>query len=278
MKTLRCKNQLLSLANPLVMGILNCSPESFYSASRLTQKDTFLKQAEIHLTEGAAFLDVGGQSTRPGAKIIGEEAELTRVLPFVELLEQNFPKAKISIDTQHAKVAKYAVEAGACLVNDVSGGMFDDAMLQTVGTLQVPYCMMHMRGTPATMQLHTDYENIISEMLYFFSTQITKAREAGITDIIIDPGFGFAKTKDQNFEILKKLSLFSLTNLPILVGLSRKSMIYKTLEISPEKSLPATSALHMIALQNKASILRVHDVKQAQECITLWEHLNNVTI
>lgn len=255
------------------MGILNITPDSFYDGGKHKADTAILDQAEKMLNEGATFLDVGGYSSRPGAIDISVEEELQRVIPAIELILKHFPKAMISVDTFRSKVAGESVEAGAVLINDISAGLLDDDMILTVATLQVPYVMMHMRGTPQTMKDLTDYENVTLEVLRYFSERIATARQAGINDIIADPGFGFAKTIAQNFELLKQLELFKNLEIPFLAGLSRKSMIYKTLNIKPQQALNGTTVLNSIALLKGASILRVHDVKEAVECVELASRL-----
>ncbi|WP_339700386.1 dihydropteroate synthase [uncultured Marixanthomonas sp.] len=255
------------------MGIINVTPDSFYDGGETTHKDSILQQAEKMLSEGATFLDVGGYSSRPNAIAIPEEEEISRVVPAIKSILDEFPETLISIDTFRSQVAKKAVEAGACLVNDISGGSLDEAMFTTVAKMQVPYVLMHMRGTPQTMTQQTDYNDITIEVIRFFSGQIAKARLAGINDIIIDPGFGFAKTKEQSFELLQKVELLKQLDAPILAGISRKSMIYKTLNISAKEALNGTTVLNTLALQKGTSILRVHDVKEAVECIKLTEML-----
>lgn len=274
MKTINCKGQLVDLSTPRVMGILNVTPDSFYSGNRFNSDKEVLRQAEKLLEEGADFIDVGGYSSRPDAADVTLTEELQRVIPAVELILKNFPNALLSIDTFRSAIAQEAIEAGAALVNDISAGGLDPAMLSTVGRLQVPYIMMHMRGTPQTMQQHTDYENLLETVIYYFTERMAAARKEGIHDLIIDPGYGFAKTVEQNFELLKQSDLLLSLESPILVGLSRKSMIYKSLSIPPEEALNGTTVLHTVALQKGASILRVHDVKEAVECVRLWQQLS----
>ncbi|MCR9182107.1 MAG: dihydropteroate synthase [Flavobacteriaceae bacterium] len=271
--TLNCKGTLIDLSTPKVMGILNVTPDSFYDGGTLKDDSALLGQAEIMLREGATFLDVGGYSSRPGAIAISVEEELQRVLPAIQLILREFPDALISVDSFRSEVALQSVEAGAALVNDISAGLLDEVMLPTVAKLQVPYVMMHMRGTPQTMKNLTDYEDVTLEVLRYFSERIAAARQAGINDIIADPGFGFAKTITQNFELLSKLELFKNLNVPFLAGLSRKSMIYKTLNTTPHEALNGTTVLNSIALLKGASILRVHDVKEAVECVRLVERM-----
>ncbi|MEM7086607.1 MAG: dihydropteroate synthase [Bacteroidota bacterium] len=251
------------------MGIINVTPDSFYAGSKMETSDAVLQQAEKMISEGATFLDIGGYSSRPGADHVSQDEELSRVLPAIETVIKEFPETLISIDTFRSKVAKKAVEAGAALVNDISAGLMDSEMIPAVAKLQVPYIMMHMKGTPQNMTTQTDYSNMVTDILHYFSERIAVARKAGINDIIADPGFGFSKTRTQSFTMLGNLELFKKLDLPFLVGISRKSMIYKTLDITPDQALNGTTALHSIALLKGASILRVHDVKEASECITL---------
>lgn len=255
------------------MGILNLTPDSFYAGSRLNESDV-LQRASQMVKEGVDLLDVGGYSTRPGAAVVSEEEEMRRSIPPIKLLAEKFPDIPLSIDTFRSSVARKAVEAGASIVNDVSGGEMDPTMMETVAGLGVPYILMHMRGTPGTMNNMTDYKDLVKEIMDYFHSKVQRLRNLGVKDILIDPGFGFAKTVDHNFELLQKLSHFQILGLPILVGLSRKSMIWRTLQIEPEEALNGTSALHMAALLQGASILRVHDVKAARECIQLFTKLN----
>jgi dihydropteroate synthase len=275
MMTLNCNGKLIDLTSPKVMGILNVTPNSFYDGGKHTEEKVILKQVEKMLLEGATFIDVGGYSSKPNAEEVSEEQELQRILPVVQNISKEFPNTVISIDTFRSKVAQAAVENGAAIINDISAGNLDVKMMETVAQLQVPYIMMHMKGTPQTMQSLTQYENIVKEMLFYFSEKIALARSFGINDLILDPGFGFAKTVDQNFEVLNKLDLFQMTELPILAGLSRKSMIYKTLDTSAEFALNGTTSLNTISLLKGAKILRVHDVKEAVECVQLFNQLNN---
>lgn len=259
---------------PKVMGIINVTPDSFYDGGATTLESQIIKQASLMLDQGATFLDLGGYSSRPGATDISQQLEINRVIPAIKAIIRAFPKTLISIDTFRSEVARQAVNAGACMVNDISAGKLDAQMLETIGDLQIPYCMMHMRGTPQTMKTLTDYKNITKEVLFYFSERVAAARTCNINDIIVDPGFGFAKTTDQNFELLNHLELFETLNLPVLAGVSRKSMVYKTLDISAKEALNGTTALHMVALQKGARILRVHDVQPATECIKLFKQLN----
>lgn len=252
------------------MGILNITPDSFYSGSRVEEKNSVLKQAEKMILEGANILDIGGYSSRPGATDISIDEEIKRVVPAIESIRQKFPEVYISIDTFRSDVALQAINSGADIVNDISGGELDHNMFSVVTENKIPYILMHMRGTPQTMKDHTDYQNMIIEIIDYFQVKVNKLRGMGLSDIIIDPGFGFAKTIDQNFELLKKIDAFKTLECPILVGISRKSMIYKSLGIDSEGALNGTTALNMIALQNGASILRVHDVKEAVETVKLF--------
>lgn len=269
MFTLNCKGRLLVVDKPLVMAIINTTPDSFYAGSRFTAMDDILRQAEKMLNDGAAILDVGGQSTRPGSTQLGADAEAGRVVNVIKTLSLHFPDAIISIDTYHSVVAAAAVGAGASMVNDVSGGDMDEMMLQTVAGLNVPYVCMHTRGTPETMQKLAVYEDVTREVLDHFIAKIAQCKKSGINDIIIDPGFGFAKTIKHNFELLGNLSAFRMLDCPLLAGLSRKSTIYKTLGTDAAGALNGTTVLNTIALLNGANILRVHDVKEAVEAVNL---------
>lgn len=269
MFTLNCKGRLLVIDKPVVMGIINATPDSFYSDSRQQNANAILKKAEQMLKEGATILDIGGQSTRPGSEKQTVEEEMKRVIAPIEAIQANFPEAFISIDTYYSLVAKEAVAAGALIVNDISAGSMDAEMISTVASLNVPYVLMHMEGTPQTMQQEPVYENVTREILDFFIQKTVEFKKSGIKDIIIDPGFGFGKTIQHNFELLRNLSVFKMLNSPILLGISRKSFIYKTLNVSVEDSLNGTTALHSAGLLNGATILRVHDVKEAVETIQL---------
>lgn len=255
------------------MGILNITPNSFYDGGKFETDKAILSQVEKMLSEGADFIDIGACSSKPNAENVSENEELKRICPVVELILKKYPETIISIDTFRSEVARNCIENGAAIINDISAGNLDDKMMETVAKYGVPYIMMHMKGTPQTMQSLANYDNIIKEMLFYFSEKVALARNFGIKDLIIDPGFGFAKTLEQNFEVLQKLELFQLLELPILAGLSRKSMIYKTLDSTPENALNGTTALNMIALQKGAKILRVHDVKEANECVNLFNRL-----
>jgi dihydropteroate synthase len=267
--TWNCAGQLIIVDKPLIMGIINVTPDSFFDGNATLTTEDFVQKAKQMIEDGASILDIGGQSTRPGSERIDAEVEKKRVLPIIEAIKSNFPTILISIDTYHSSVAVAAVSAGASMVNDISGGEMDKQMLSAVADLQVPYILMHLRGTPETMQTLTNYDNLVLNITDYFTVKIDACRKAGIKDIILDPGFGFAKTVAQNFELLKNLNLLSLFGLPILVGLSRKSTIYKTLETTPNEALNGTTVLNTIALLNGATILRVHDVKEAKEVVSL---------
>lgn len=271
MFTLNCKGRLLLIEKPLVMGIINTTPDSFYGGSRHQTVDTALRQAEQMLKEGAAILDIGGQSTRPGSEKLTAEDELKRVIAPLEAIHRHFPEAFISIDTYYADVASQAVAAGAVIVNDISAGTIDPGMINTVAGLKVPYVLMHMPGTPQTMQELAQYDNVTLEVLDFMIKKIDLLRQAGIADIIVDPGFGFGKTIAHNFELLRHLSAFAMLDCPLLLGISRKATIYKTLGITAEESLNGTTVLHTIGLMKGASILRVHDVMEAVESVKLFD-------
>lgn len=271
--TLNCKSHLLSLASPLVMGIINVTPDSFYDGGRYTSVDAALFRAATMLEEGAAILDIGGMSSRPGAEILSPEMELERILPVVEAIVQRFPEAILSIDTIYSKTAKAALEAGAAIINDISGGRLDNQLFQTVADLGAPYVLMHMKGIPGNMQGQAVYEDVVAEVLDFFIEGIGRLRALGVKDILLDPGFGFGKTAAHNFQLLNNLHVFQITGCPVLAGISRKSMIWKTLKITPEEALNGSTALHIVTLQQGARILRVHDVRPAMETIRLWEAL-----
>ena len=273
MSTINCKGTLIDLSTPKVMGIVNVTPDSFFDGGKLTNSDEIVGQVEKMIHDGATFIDLGGYSSKPGAEFVSEEEELNRVLPIVKLLVEKFPDILLSIDTFRSEVAKQAVENGAAIINDISAGLLDENMLETVAKLQVPYIMMHMKGTPKTMQSLAKYDDLLKEMNFYFSERIAKARSFGLNDIIIDPGFGFAKTIEHNYELLQNLELLQFHELPILAGISRKSMIYKTLDTLPENALNGTTFLHAFCLQKGANILRVHDVKEAVECVKLMNQL-----
>ncbi|MFD2530392.1 MULTISPECIES: dihydropteroate synthase [Polaribacter] len=267
--TINCKGTLIDLSSPKVMGILNITPDSFFDGGKYKNESDILSQTEKMLKDGATFIDVGAYSSRPGAKHISEKEELQRIVPVINLLLKNFPEIIISVDTFRSKVAKETINAGAAIVNDISGGNMDTNMFETVANLQVPYILMHMLGTPQNMQKNPVYNNVIQEIISFFAAQIHKLHQLKLNDVIIDVGFGFGKTIDHNFEILKDLSLFKSLDAPILAGISRKSMLYKTLDITAQEALNATTSANTIALLNGANILRVHDVKEAIEAVKI---------
>ncbi len=271
--TINCKGQLIDLITPKVMGILNVTPNSFFDGGKYKNGCDMLSQVEKMLEEGATFVDIGAYSSKPNAEFVPEAEELQRIVPIVQLILEHFPETLISIDTFRSEVAKVCIENGAAIINDISAGNLDTKMMETIAKYNVPYIMMHLRGTPQTMQSMTNYENIVKEILFYFSERIAKARSFGINDLIIDPGFGFAKTLEQNYEVLQKLELFEILELPLLAGFSRKSMIYKTLHSTAEEALNGTSVLNTIALTKGAKILRVHDVKEAMECVSLFNKM-----
>ncbi len=269
MYTLNCRGKLLLLDKPLIMGILNITPDSFYEGHIGKNIDDIVSVAEKMLNDGADIIDIGGQSTRPGSKRITAEEELQRVIPVIETVIKKIPNAIISIDTYYSEVAYKAILAGASIVNDISAGNMDEKMIANVAALQVPYIAMHMNGTPENMQNDPQYEDVVKQVLDFFIHKIAECKKAGITDIIVDPGFGFGKTTDHNFLLLKHLAVFKMLDKPILAGLSRKGTIYKTLNLSAAEALNGTTCLNTIALLNGAGILRVHDVKEAKQVVTL---------
>ena len=273
MRTINCKGNLIDLSTPKVMGIINLTPDSFYDGGKLTSEKEILLKAEQMLKEGATFLDLGAYSSRPGAQFVSEKEEIDRVLPVIKILLNEFPETLLSIDTFRSNVADESISAGASLINDISAGKLDDHMFKIIAQHQVPYVMMHMRGTPELMMKNTDYIDLTKEVLYYFSERIAKARSFGINDLIADPGFGFSKTLDQNYELFNDLELFRNLNVPLLLGISRKSMIQKKIKTTAADSLNGTTALHAIAIQKGASILRVHDVKEAFETINLLQNL-----
>ncbi|WP_277010316.1 dihydropteroate synthase [Capnocytophaga granulosa] len=268
MTQINCKGELICFDTPKVMGILNITPDSFYAQSRTTPAEV-LRKAEQMLEEGATFVDIGGYSSRPNAQEVSPQEELQRVVPVVEALVKHFPDIRISVDTFRAEVARESLEAGACIINDISAGQIDPAIWEVVAHYQVPYIAMHMRGTPQTMQTYTEYDKLTKDILYYFSQVKDKARQLRINDLIIDPGFGFSKTLAQNYELMQQLALFKALECPILVGISRKSMIYKLLDTTPKAALNGTTVLNTFALLHGADILRVHDVKEAVECVKI---------
>ena len=273
MTTINCKGNLIDLSTPKVMGIINLTPDSFYDGGKLTSKKEILLKAEKMLQEGATFLDLGAYSSRPGAQFVSEKEEINRVLPVIKILLNEFPETLVSIDTFRSNVANESIYAGASLINDISAGKLDEHMFKIISQHQVPYVMMHMRGTPETMMQNSVYTDLTKEIIYYFSQRIAKARSFGINDLIADPGFGFSKTLDQNYELFNDLELFRNLNVPLLLGISRKSMIQKKIKTTAANSLNGTTALHAIAIQKGASILRVHDVKEAFETINLLQNL-----
>ena len=274
--TINCKGQLVDLSTPKVMGILNVTPNSFFDGGKYKNESDMLSKVGKMLSEGATFIDVGAYSSKPSAEFVSEEEELQRIVPIINLILEYYPETLISIDTFRSDVAKVCIENGAAIINDISAGNLDDNMLETIAKYNVPYIMMHMRGTPQTMQAMTSYENIVKEILFYFSERIAQARSHGINDLIVDPGFGFAKTLEQNYEVLQKMELFEILELPLLAGVSRKSMIYKTLHSTAEEALNGTTVLNTIALTKGAKILRVHDVKEAMECVTLFNKIQGI--
>lgn len=274
MMQINCKGQLIDLKTPKVMGVLNITPDSFYDGGKYKDLKQLLQQTERMITEGADFIDLGAYSSRPGATNIEISTEKKRLLPILEELIKEFPSTFYSIDTFRSEVAEDALALGATLINDISAGLLDPQMMKTVGKYKVPYIMMHMKGTPQTMKSLNQYSNLINDIKFYFSKQIQKARHFGIADLIIDPGFGFAKDSLQNFKLLHDLDLLNSFDLPVLAGLSRKSMIYKNLNIDANKALNGTTVLNTIALTKGAKILRVHDVKEAKQAI----HLHQLTI
>lgn len=270
MKKITFHNKTLELSTPVVMGILNATPNSFYNKGEKSDNDSLLATAEMMLEDGAEILDIGGASSKPGEPLIDPDTEKNRIIPVIDAVRKRFPDTWISVDTYNSPVAKAAIEAGADIINDISAGAIDDKMLNVVAGLKAPYIAMHIQGTPENMQLSPAYENVVAEVLRELRNAIQRCEQAGIDQIIIDPGFGFGKTVAHNFELLSMLGTFKLTDRPILAGLSRKSMICKPLKISPENALNGTTALNMAALMNGADILRVHDVKEAVETVRLY--------
>lgn len=272
--TINCKGKILNLDSPIVMGILNVTPDSFYDGGQNLTKNALLSKAAQMIQDGATILDIGGYSSRPNATHISPEEELSRVINAIDVILKEFPEAILSIDTFRANIAHEAINNGAALINDISGGDIDSAMWNVVKEHQVPYIIMHMRGTPQNMQDNTTYKDVTKEVIQELAQKHQKLTQLGIHDVLIDPGFGFAKNIEQNFKLLNELELFQFINAPLLAGLSRKSMIYKTLNTNAENALNGTTALNMIALQKGAKLLRVHDVKEAMECVTLFNKLH----
>jgi len=273
-QTINCRGKLIDLSFPKVMGIINVTPDSFFDGGALKSDADLLARTEQQLEDGATFIDIGAMSSRPKSEEISESEELNRLLPALESVHKAFPEAIISADTYRSGVAKVAIEHGASIINDISAGHLDPQMIPTIGKLGVPYIMMHMQGTPQSMQDNPTYDALITDILDYFLNRLRLIKEHGILDVIVDPGFGFGKTLNHNYEILDQLSNFKMLGHPILAGLSRKSMINKVLETKPSEALNGTTALNMVALQNGANILRVHDVKEAHECIKLYSQLN----
>ena len=271
--TINCRGNLIDFSKPKIMGILNLTPDSFFDGGNFNSIDHATEQCERMILEGADFIDIGAVSPKPGANQVKENEELNRLLPVLEKLITEFPEMYFSIDTFRSKVASEALELGASIINDISAGGFDSEMLAVVGRHKAPYIAMHMQGKPSDMQLNPKYGNLMEELIFFFTEKIKEAHTAGINDLIIDPGFGFGKTKEHNFDILKNLEDFQNLNTPVLAGISRKSMIYKTLQVDAASALNGTTVLNTIALSKKAQIIRVHDVKEAKECIDLLEAL-----
>ena len=271
MKSLNCNGRLLSLEIPIVMGILNVTPDSFYDGGKYTRVENALKKAEKMIEEGAAIIDVGGMSSRPGAEIIDPEEEIKRVVPVIEGLKRVHPDTIVSIDTVHGRVAQKAINAGASIINDISGGSIDEGILEVAKKNDTPYILMHMKGKPNTMQDNPEYTDVALDILKYLRDKVFELRKLGLKDIVIDPGFGFGKTIEQNYELLRKLSSFKILDCPILVGISRKSMIYKVLDVDADNALNGSTAAHMVALQNGSNILRVHDVREAAECVKIYQ-------
>ncbi len=274
-KTLHCGNNVLKTDNPLVMGILNLTLDSFYDGGRYTNPDKWISQTERMINEGASIIDIGAVSTRPGAQHVTEEEEIERIIPAIETLTKRFPETVFSVDTFRAKVAKSAADAGAGIINDISGGSMDTGLIETVASTGLPYILMHMQGTPATMQINPVYEDVTSEIGLFFEKNISFLQKSGVKQVILDPGFGFGKSIEHNYKLLGEFNIFKQYGFPVLIGISRKSMIYKLLDITSEEALPATSSLHFVALVNGADILRVHDVKEAVQMIKLFKTYMN---
>ena len=275
MKSISCKGKLIDLKSPKVMGILNITPDSFFDGGKFQNQHKIISHVEKMLFEGATFIDVGAYSSRPGAKHISDQEELNRIIPVMELLVSNFPDILISVDTFRSNVAEHCISLGASLVNDISAGSMDDKMFSTIAKLQVPYIIMHMQGIPKIMQKNPIYNDVVEDLLFYFSKKISELRDLGVNDIISDVGFGFGKNLEHNYQLLNKLELFQNLTIPSLVGVSRKSMLFKPLNISPNEALNATTSANTIALLKGANILRVHDVKEAMEAIKIVKLLNN---
>lgn len=272
---LNCKGKLIDLSTPKIMGILNNTPDSFYDGGRYTNEGSWIERAKLLLDQGADIIDIGAYSSRPNAAYVSEEEEGRRIEDVVKAIVDFDPSIVISVDTFRSSVAQKAISSGAAIINDISGGLLDPVMFETVADLQVPYVMMHMRGTPQTMTTLTQYDHLLTDVRYYFSERVELATRLGIKDVILDPGFGFAKTLDQNYELMSNLKFFKDFDLPILVGISRKSMVYNLFGTSPKDALNGTTALHMYSLLNGANILRVHDVSEAKECVDIYSKLNH---
>jgi dihydropteroate synthase len=272
--TLNCNGQLIDLSEPIIMGVLNVTPDSFFDGGKYENVKALLQQVGKMISAGAMIIDVGGMSSRPGAEIINVSEELSRVIPIIEQIKEHFPAIIISIDTVRSEVARQSVAAGASIINDISAGSIDDQMFETVAELNVPYILMHMQGKPEDMQQDPDYQDVTKNVLDFFIEKIRELRALGVKDIILDPGFGFGKTIQHNYQLLQNFAIFKILDLSLLAGISRKSMIYKVLDSTPEEALNGTTVLNTLALERGAKILRVHDVKEAKETITLWKQLN----
>jgi len=273
--TINCNGQLIDLSEPIIMGVLNVTPDSFFDGGKYENVKALLEQVEKMISAGAIIIDVGGMSSRPGAEIIKVKEELNRVIPVIEQIKKQFPAVIISIDTVRSEVARQSVAVGASIINDISAGSIDDQMFKTVAELNIPYILMHMQGKPENMQQEPDYQDVTKTVLNFFIEKIGELRALGVKDIILDPGFGFGKTIQHNYHLLQKFTIFKILDLPLLAGLSRKSMIYKVLDSTPQEALNGTTVLNTLALERGAKILRVHDVKEAKETITLWKQLNH---
>ncbi len=271
--TINVNGELVDFEQPKIAGILNITEDSFFDGGKYSTEDKALKQAEKLLNEGADFIDIGGQSSRPGSEFISAEDELKRVIPIIKSIKKEFPESRLSIDTFWSKVAEESVNEGVGMINDISGGNIDEKMFETVGKLKVPYVLMHMRGTPQTMGQFTDYKDVVLDVNYYFSEKVSELRKYGVSDILLDPGFGFSKTLEQNYELMKNLDKMKIFGLPLYVGISRKRMIWQPLEITIEEALTGTSALNLFALQKGANLLRVHEVKEAKQMIKLWKML-----
>jgi len=269
--TINCHGKLIDVSSPKIMGILNHTPDSFFDGGKYKTEQEILSRAEKMISEGADFIDVGAYSSRPNAAFVTEEEEIERLVFVLEVLAKHFPEIPISIDTFRSEVARISLENGAAIINDISAFSLDENMLDVVAHYKVPYIMMHMRGTPQTMQQFTDYDNLTKDIFYYFSEKIALAKAKGVNDLIVDVGFGFSKTLEQNYELLYHLNYFQQFGLPLLVGVSRKSMIYKALDITPDEALNGTTVIHTMALQKGANILRVHDVKEAKETVKLFQ-------